>query len=235
MVHYAFYADVEPANAAEALKDSKWVKETNEEVKSIKDNNTWSLVEFPQGKKAIDVKWVYKVKMNPKVEVTRHKVRLVAKGFLLKEGMDFDEVFSLVARIETIRLVIGLAEINSWHIYQMDMKFSFLNGPLEEEVYVKQPIGFVKHNEERKVYKLHKALYGLKQAPRTWNKKIDSFLREKEFVKCTTEHEVYVRRSNSELLILCLYVDELLITGSCKKEIEGFNGGLNKEFKMSDL
>ena len=93
----------------------------------------------------------------------------------------------------------------------MDVKCEFLNGPLDEEVYVKQPVEFVKHDEERKVYRLHKALYGLKQTPRAWNKKIDSFLREKKFVKCTTEHGVYVRRSNNELLIICLYVDDLLI------------------------
>ena len=117
----------------------------------------------------------------------------------------------------------------------MDAKCAFLNGPLDEEVYVKQPVRFVKHNKERKLYKLHKTMYGLKQAPRAWNKKIDSFLREKKFVKCTTKHGVYVRRINSELLILCLYVDDLLITGSCKKEIEDFKGDLSKEFKMSDL
>ena len=117
----------------------------------------------------------------------------------------------------------------------MDVKCAFLNGPLDEDVYVKQPVGFVKHGEERKVYRLHKALYGLKQAPRAWNKKINSFLREKEFVKCTTEHGVYVRRSKSKLLILCLYVDDLLITGSCKSEIEDFKGDLSKEFEMSDL
>ena len=111
----------------------------------------------------------------------------------------------------------------------MDVNCAFLNGPLDEEVYVKQQVGFVKHNEEKKVYMLHKALYGLKQAPRAWNKKIDNFLREKEFVKCTTQHGVYVRRNNSELLILCLYVDDLLITGSYKKEIEDFKGDLSKE------
>ena len=158
---------------------------------------------MPQRKKEINVKWVYKVKINSKGKVTWHKARLVAKGFLQKEGIDFDEVFSPVARIETIRLVVGLAEINSWHICQMDVKCAFLNGPLDEEVYVKQPVGFVKHDEERKVYRLQKALYGLKQAPWAWNKKIDSFLREKEFVKCITEHGVYVRRSKSKLLILC--------------------------------
>ena len=93
----------------------------------------------------------------------------------------------------------------------------------------------MKQGEERKVYRMHKAMYRLKQAPRGWKKKIDGFLREKEFVKCKSEHGVYVRRSKSELLILCLYVDDMLIIGSCKKEIEDFKGDLNKEFKMSDL
>ena len=113
LAYYAFYTDVEPVNAVKALKDLKWVKAMNKEVKSIKDNNTWSLIEFPQGKKEINVKWVYKVKTNSKGEVTRHKANLVAKGFLQKEGIDFDKVFSPVARIKTIRLVIDLAEINS--------------------------------------------------------------------------------------------------------------------------
>src|SRR3954471_12122129 len=161
--------------------------------------------------------------------------RLVAKGFLQKEGIDFDEVFAPVARIETIRLVVGLANMNNWHMCQMDVKCAFLNGPLDEEVYVAQPAGFVKHEEERKVYRLHKALYGLKQAPRAWNKKIDSFLREKEFMKCTTNPGVYIRRSKSELFILCFYVVDLLITSSCKKEIKDFIDDLCKEFKMSDL
>src|SRR3954463_1530411 len=112
LVHYSFYADVELVNTAEALKGLKCVKSMNEELKSIEDNNTWSLVKLPQGKKAIDVKWVYKLKMNPKGKITRHKARLVAKGFLQKEGIDFEKVFALVARIETIRLVVGLAEMN---------------------------------------------------------------------------------------------------------------------------
>ena len=122
------------------------MKEMNKEVKSIKDNNTWSLVELPQGKKTIDFKWVYKVKMNPKGEVTRHKARLVAKGFLQKEGIDFDEVIAPVARIKTIRVVVGLANMNNWNICQMDVKCEFLNGPLDKEVYVPKLVGFVKQD-----------------------------------------------------------------------------------------
>jgi hypothetical protein len=145
-------------------------------------------------------------------------------------------VFAPVARIETIRLVVGLANSNNWPMYQMDVKCAFLNGPLTEEVYVTQPVGFEVDGQKDKVYRLHKALYGLKQAPRAWNKKIDSFLGEIKFVKCTTEHGVYVRRSSSNnLIILCLYVDDLLITGGNEKEISDFKLELMREFEMTDL
>lgn len=133
-----------------------------DEIKSIEDNDTWSLVEFPKGKKEIDVKWIYKVKMNPKDEVIRHKEKLVAKGFLQKERIDYDEVFAPIARIETTRLVVGLANIHNWLICQVHVKCAFMNDPLDEEVYVTQPVGFVKQDQEKKVCRLHKALYGLK-------------------------------------------------------------------------
>lgn len=113
LVHYAFYADIESINVIETLKDSKWMQAMNEELKFIEVNNIWSLVELPQGKKEIDVKWVYKVKLNPKGEVTRHKAILVAKRFFQRERIDFDEVFALLARIETIMLVVGLANMSN--------------------------------------------------------------------------------------------------------------------------
>ncbi|GAU30981.1 hypothetical protein TSUD_104950 [Trifolium subterraneum] len=219
----------------EALNNPKWIDAMTKELASIEKNDTWSLVDLPHGKKAIDVKWVFKVKVNTQGEVTRYKARLVARGFLQKEGIDFDEVFAPVARIETIRLVVGLANSNNWPMYQMDVKCAFLNGPLTEEVYVTQPAGFEVDNQKDKVYRLHKALYGLKQAPRAWNKKIDSFLCDIKFVivKCTTEHGVYVRRSSSNnLIILCLYVDDLLITGGNEKEISDFKLELMREFEM---
>jgi len=172
------------------------------------------IVELPQGKKAIGVKWVYKLKLNPEGEIVRYKAKLVAKGFLQREGVDF-EVYAPVARVETIRLVVALANINNWSIHQMVVKYAFLNGPLNEEVFVTQPPGFDVKNHESKVYRLWKALYGLKQAPRAWNKRIDGFLNQIGFIKCVSEHGVYVRKDNSEgVIILCLYVDDLLITSN---------------------
>nr|KYP32045.1 Retrovirus-related Pol polyprotein from transposon TNT 1-94 [Cajanus cajan] len=179
------------------------------------------LTPLPMGKKAITVRWVYKVKLNSKGEVAKYKARLVAKGFLQRQGLDYDEVFAPVARLETIRLVVSMASYHCWPIHQMDVKSAFLNGPLEEEVFVSQPPGFEIKGKEKQVYRLHKALYGLKQAPRAWNKRIDSFLLQLGFVKCTTEYGVYTKGLNmTDLLIVCLYVDDLLVTGSKAKEIK---------------
>jgi hypothetical protein len=122
-----------------------------------------------------------------------------------------------VARIETVRLVVAVATYKGWTMHQLDVKSAFLNGPLEEEVYVKQPPGFEIKGQEQKVFKLKKALYGLKQAPRAWNKRIDSFLIDLKFTRCTSEHGVYVKGSNHrDIMMICLYVDDLLITGSDK-------------------
>ncbi|GAU28814.1 hypothetical protein TSUD_21510 [Trifolium subterraneum] len=236
LVHLAFNAEAEPVNFEDAVKDEKWLNAMNEEIESIERNNTWELVDLPHGKKAIGVKWVYKVKLNPKGEITRHKARLVVKGFLQKEGIDFNEVFAPVARMETIRLVTALAHHNNWSMHQMDVKCAFLNGPLDEEVYVVQPPGFTSKEDEFKVYKLHKALYGLKQAPRAWNKRIDKFLGDIDFRKCVTEHGVYVKNcAEKGTIILCLYVDDLLITGSNEAHIREFKVDMMREFEMTDL
>ena len=122
----------------EALSNAKWVCAMKEELESIEKNNTWEMVNLLERKKAIRVKWVYKVKENPKGKIVKHKARLVAKGFLQREGIDYDEVFAPVARLETIRLVVGISNSENWQMYQMDVKSAFLNGPLEEEVYVDQ-------------------------------------------------------------------------------------------------
>uniref|UniRef100_A0A2N9ICE2 Integrase catalytic domain-containing protein n=1 Tax=Fagus sylvatica TaxID=28930 RepID=A0A2N9ICE2_FAGSY len=233
---FCLFADCEPTGFKEAVQDKKWRNAMNEEIKAIKKNDTWELTTLPHGKKAIGVKWVYKMKKNAKGEVERYKARLVVKGYSQQQGIDCDEVFAPVARLETIRLLIALAAQNKWSIFQMDVKSAFLNGYLEEEVFVEQPIGYVVKGQEGKVLKLKKALYGLKQAPRAWNSRIDKYFQEKGFSKCPHEHALYCKvHENGDILIVCLYVDDLIFTGNNPSMFEDFKNAMAREFEMTDI
>jgi hypothetical protein len=137
-----------------------------DELQSINENSTWNLTALPAGHRAICLKWVYKVKKDENGRIIKHKARLVAKGYVQRPGVDFEEVFAPVARLESVWLILALAAHRGWEVHHMDVKLAFLNGELEEVVYVSQPPGFIADGHEHGVYKLHKALYGLRQAPR---------------------------------------------------------------------
>jgi hypothetical protein len=147
-----------------------------EELQSIKENKTWSLVTLPKGHRPIGLKWIYKLKHDEKGDIIKHKARLVAKGYVQRHGVDFDEVFAPVARMESVRVILIVAAQLNWSVHHMDVKSAFLNRDLKEEVYVCQPPSFVRKGEEQKVLRLHKALYGLTQAPRAWNSKLDTII-----------------------------------------------------------
>eukprot|EP00253_Pinus_taeda_P032896 PITA_32896 len=159
-------ADFEPSCFEDASTNEVWMQAMKEEMDSIQRNDTWKLTELPHVKKKIGTKWVYKTKFNNVGSVERHKERLVAKGFTHKYRIDYEERFAQVAREETIRMLISLAAHKKWSIHHMDVKSAFLNGYLEEEVYVERTQGFEVEGKDNNVYKLKKALYGLKQAPR---------------------------------------------------------------------
>ena len=201
----------------------------------IKKNDTWELASLPKGHKAIGVKWVYRAKKNAKGEVKRLKARLVAKGYSQRVGIDYDEVFAPVAQLENVRLIISLAAQNNWRIHQMDVKSTFLNGVLEEEVYIEQSQGYKAKGKKDKVLKLKKALYGLKQAPRAWNARIDKYLQERNFIKCPYEHPLYIKIQHGDILIMCLYVDDLIFTGSNPSMFNEFKKEMTKEFEITDI
>jgi hypothetical protein len=163
------------------------------EIQSINKNKTWELVNLLAGRKPIGLKWVFKLKKNAEGEAVKHKSRLVAKGYVQKQGIDFEEVLAPVARLDTVRLILALAANRGWEVHHLDVKTAFLNGELAENVYVSQPEGFVKKGKEQMVLKLSKALYGLKQAPKAWNVKLDSSLKKLGFRKCVTEPAIYIR------------------------------------------
>lgn len=185
----------EPRNYKQATTERNWREAMQQEINSIEQNDTWKLTELPAGSKVIGLKWVYKIKRDANGEIIKYKARLVAKGYVQEKGVDFDEIFAPVTRIETVRLLLALAAKHGWEVHHLDVKTAFLNGELQEDVYVVQPEGFVKKGQEHLVYKLIKALYGLRQAPRAWYAKLNKSLEDFGFVRCPHEHAVYIKRT----------------------------------------
>lgn len=193
-------------------------------------------MDLPPGKDAIGLKWVYKSKFNSDGSLQKHKAHLVVKGYAQVLGIDFFEPFSPVARIDTIRTIIAIAAQRGWKVSQFDVKSAFLNGELQEEVYVEQPHGFEIEGLENKVYKLGKALYGLKQAPRAWYGKIDKYFLDNRFQRSESEPTLYVKsKDTDEILIVCLYVDDMIFTGNSLPLINDFKEKMMSKFEMTDL
>ncbi|KAL0311880.1 UNVERIFIED_CONTAM: Retrovirus-related Pol polyprotein from transposon RE1 [Sesamum radiatum] len=182
-----------------------------EEIKMIEKNDTWELAERPKDKEVIGVKWIYKTKLNADGSIQKHKARLVAKGYSQLPGIDYTETFAPVARLDTIRALVAIAANKKWKIYQMDVKSAFLNGYIDEEIYVEQPQGFIAKGYEEKVLRLKKALYGLKQAPRAWYSRIDNYFMDRGFRRSLSEPTLYVKRQ----------VTTPLVTGEKYKKEDG--------------
>jgi hypothetical protein len=207
-----------------------------EELKAIEENGTWELTTLPLDKKAIGLKWMFKVKKDEQGAVVRHKARLVVKGFSQHQGIYYEEVFDPVARLEAVRLLLALAADQQWEVHHMDVKYAFLNGDLAEEVYVMYPSGFARVREENLVLRLKKALYGLHQTSRAWNHKLDQSMLSLGFQRCPSDPDVYYRgNKGATKLVLGVYVDDIVITGSNRQEIMKFKYEMKKLFKMSDL
>ncbi|GLT87811.1 hypothetical protein SLE2022_058710 [Rubroshorea leprosula] len=234
--HFALFVDCDPLTYEEAVKEEKWQKAMAEEIGSIERNQTWELTNLPKGHKTIGVKWIYKTKLKENGAVDKFKAHLVAKGYKQEFGIDYQEVFAPVARMDTIRLVIALAAQNSWSIYQLDVKSAFFHGNLQEQVFIDQPPGYVKSGFEHKVYRLKKALYGLKQAPRAWYSRIDAYFLKEGFQKYPYEYTLYIKFGDGgKLIIVCLYVDDLIYTGNDFGMLEKFKQSMKLEFEMTDL
>jgi hypothetical protein len=225
----------EPVTFAEAVEHEPWRLAMDEELKSIESNKTWRLVHLPAGHRPIGLKWIYKLKKDATGKVIKNKARLVAKGYVQQPGVDFEEVFAPVAQIEFVRLLLALAAQEGWPVHHMDVKSAFLNGDLHEEVYVRQPPGFAVAGKENLVLRLDKALYGLRRAPRAWNAKLDDTLGELGFTHSTSEHAVYARGQGNSRLLVGVYVDDLVITGTNAAEIAKFKKQMSAQFQMSDL
>ena len=200
-----YLVDNTPTSIAEAFASpdaDDWKEAVNSEMDSILSNGTWELSERPYGCKPVGCKWVFKKKLRPDGTIEKYKARLVAKGYTQREGEDYFDTYSPVARLTTIRVLLSLAASYGLIVHQMDVKTAFLNGELEEEIYMDQPDGFVVKGEERKVCKLLKSLYRLKQAPKQWHEKFDRTLTSAGFVINEADRCVYYRHGGGDTVIL---------------------------------
>nr|GFA43440.1 hypothetical protein [Tanacetum cinerariifolium] len=224
---------VEPKNIKEAMADSAWIEAMQEELHQFDRLQVWELVDKPFGKTVIGLKWLRKNKKDEDQTVIRNKARLVAKGYAHKEGIDFEESFAPVARLEAVQIFITYAAHKSFLIFQMDVKMTFLNGPLKEEVYVAQPDGFVEPDHPEKVYRLRKALYGLKQAPRAWYDELLNFLTLKGFTKGTIDATLFTIRYGEDIQLVQIYVDDIIFGSTNPKYTKRFEKLMHNRFEMS--
>ena len=205
------------------------------EMDSLCKNATWDLVPLPPDKRALPCKWVFKKKLTGDA-LPRYKARLIAKGFKQEKGVDFDEIFSPVVKMATLRCVLGLVACQDMELVQMDVKTTFLHGDLHEDIYMQQPEGFVHVGKEQLVCKLKKSLYGLKQAPREWYHKFDAFMRSQEFVRSDMDHCLYTKKAtDGNLVILILYVDDMLLASRNRHELATIRMKLHEAFDMKNL
>ncbi|GJU33171.1 putative ribonuclease H-like domain-containing protein, partial [Tanacetum coccineum] len=189
-----FLSQEEPKKVIHALKDPSWIEAMQEELLQFKLQEVWTLVELPNGKQAIGTKWVFRNKKDERGIMIKNKARLVAQGYTQEEGIDYDEVFAPVARIEAIRLFLAYASFKDFVVYQMDVKSAFLYGKIKEEVYVCQPLGFEDPDFPYRVYKVEKALYGLHQTPRAWYETLSTYLLDNEFQRGKIDKTLFIKR-----------------------------------------
>ncbi|GJU27967.1 putative ribonuclease H-like domain-containing protein [Tanacetum coccineum] len=230
-----FLSQEEPKTISQALQDESWVEAMQEELLQFKLQKVWVLVDLPYGKKVIGTKWVFRNKRDERSIVVKNKARLVAQGFRQEEGIDYDEVFAPVARIEAIRLFLAFASYMGFTVYQMDVKSIFLYGTIEEEVYVHQPPGFVDPAHPNKVYKVIKALYGLHQAPRAWYETLSSFLMENGFRRGTIDKTLFIKKKKSDIMLVQVYVDDIIFGSTKKSMCTEFEECMHKRFQMSSM
>ncbi|KAL2900721.1 Retrovirus-related Pol polyprotein from transposon TNT 1-94 [Bienertia sinuspersici] len=224
----------EPKNYTEASKHPEWIAAMNRELYALEENDTWELTTLPPGKKAIGSKWVFKTKYKADGSIERYKARFVAIGYQQVPGEHFNNTFSPVAKLSTVRVIVSLATTNQWPIKQLDINNAFLHGYLEEEVYMKPPQGYTKA-KPGEVCRLKRSLYGLRQASRQWNKQLTKYLIGLGFVQSYQDYSLFTRTLEHEFIAVLVYVDDILITGSSSDQINSIKEGLHNEFTIKDL
>ncbi|GJQ98203.1 retrovirus-related pol polyprotein from transposon TNT 1-94 [Tanacetum coccineum] len=229
---FCFISTIEPKNVNEALGDESWIVAMQEELNQFIANDVWELVPQPRNMTIIGTKWVFRNKLDENGIVSRNKARLVAQGYNQQEGIDYDETYAPVARLESIRILLAYACALDFKLFQMDVKSAFLNGFINEEVYVAQPPGFIDFEKPDHVYKLKKALYGLKQAPKAWYDRLKAFLIKHEYKMGMVDNTLFTKKKSSNLIIVQIYVDDIIFGSTCQDMCDEFAKIMHDEFEM---
>ena len=235
-IDLGIYNDPDSYTQAMQGNDSgKWFHAMEEELKSMDQNQVWDLVELPKGCKRVGCKWVFKTKRDSINKIERYKTRLVAKGFTQKDGIDYKETFSPVSKKDSLRIIMALVAHYDLELHQMDVKTAFLNGNLEEEIYMDQPEGFLVKGKEHMVCKLKKSIYGLKQASRQWYLKFNDTITSFGFQENTVDRCIYMKVSGSKFIFLVLYVDDILLATNDLALLHQTKKYLSQNFEMKDM
>jgi len=233
-----FFANVsgikEPTTYAQALLDPNWQQAMQTELKALQQNNTWTIVPLPAGKKLIGCKWVFKIKYRSDGSIKRYKARLVAKGYTQVEGIDYRETFSPTAKLTTLRCLITIATTRNWFLHQLDVQNAFLHDNLHEEVYMDLPPELYRQGEIG-VCRLNKSLYGLKQASRNWFSTFSYVIQKAGYQQFKADYSLFTKQRGSSFTALLIYIDDILLTGNDLREMNHLKACLLKCFRIKDL
>jgi histone deacetylase 1/2 len=235
MAHALSRASAEPRNLSDALSTAHWKSAMDAEYSALLKNGTWQLVPPRPGINVIDSKWVFKIKHNSDGSIERYKARLVAKGFRQRYGQDYEDTFSPVVKHTTIRLLLSLAVCRGWHLRQLDIQNAFLNGLLEEEVFMRQPPGFEDPSHPSYLCHLKKAIYGLKQAPRAWHARLSSVLGSLGFRASTADTSLFILCRTGLTMFLLVYVDDIIVVSSSSSATARLILEMSSAFAVKDL
>lgn len=232
-----------PTSIAEARQSKEWNESVDNEFDAMEANHTWSVSTLPSGKRAVGCRWLHSLKFHANGTIERRKSRLVAKGYTQKEGLDYNDTFSPVAKMATIKLLLKVAASKQWFLTQLDISNAFLNGELEEEIYMKLPEGSEEYYTARKgdslppkaVLRLRKSIYGLKQASRQWFKKLSQALTSMGFSRGHGDHTLFIKQLDTDFLVVLVYVDDILIASTSSAAASDFTAQLKQCFKLRDL
>jgi histone deacetylase 1/2 len=234
-VRYGFFNSAgEPDNVEEALHNKNWKAAMDVEYNALMNNNTWHLVPPAKGRNIIDSKWVYKIKRKPDGTLDKYKARFVAKGYKQRYGVDYEDTFSPVIKMSTIKAILSIVVSKGWSLRQLDVQNAFLHGILEEEVYMRQPPGYEDKTRPHYVCRLDKALYGLKQAPRAWYARLSTKLLTLGFHASKADTSLFYFNKGGITVFVLIYVDDIIVASSSQEATTRLLNNLKKDFALKD-